>query len=344
MAVPPPGLAEFEEVPACPLCSVRGRLRYTSMQDRMFNAPGTAEMLECPECGLLWVSPRLTRSSVALAYGDYYTHQDSSARFFGRARAATRSLVLEDAFADRSRDRPLIRALLGRALSGVPFVAERVEPLVREFRHLGPRKLLDVGSGDGVFLATMQGVGWEVCGVEPDPVAARRSREKRGVPVLDGALEQVDAGAEAFDVVVSRHVVEHVHDPVAFVKACFQAVRPDGCLIILTPNSRSLCHRIFRRGWLHLDPPRHLYVFSRRSLEKCATAAGLRSVRIRSLARWARTTWQLSRLISRRGRVPPGRTPLRLLLEGACFAAVETVASGDRSDAGEELMLIAEKR
>ena len=339
-----PRLAECEDVPVCPLCSAQGRLRYTSMRDRIFNAPGTAEMLECPECGLLWLSPRLSRASIALAYGEYYTHQDSSARFFGRARAATRSLVLEDAFGNRSRDRPLLRALLGGALSSVPFIAERVDPLVTEFRHQGARRLLDVGSGDGVFLATMQGVGWEVCGVEPDPVAARLSREKRGVSVLDGTLDQVDAGAEAFDVVVSRHVIEHVHDPVAFMKACFQAVRPDGCLIILTPNSRSLCHRIFRRHWLHLDPPRHLHVFSRRSLEKCATAAGLRSVRIRSLARWARTTWQLSRLISRHGHLPPGTTPLRLLLEGACFAVVETVASGGRSDAGEELMLIAEKR
>jgi SAM-dependent methyltransferase len=314
------------------------------MHDRIFNAPGTAEMLECPGCELLWLSPRLTRSSIARAYGEYYTHQDASARFFGRARAATRSLVLEDAFADRSLDRPLVRALLGGALSSVPFIAERVDPLVREFRHKGARKLLDVGSGDGVFLATMHGAGWEVCGLEPDPVAARLAREKRGVPVLDGTLDQVDAGAQAFDVVVSRHVVEHVHDPVAFMKACFRAVRPDGCLIILTPNSRSLCHRIFRQHWLHLDPPRHLHVFSRRSLEKCATAAGLRSVRIRSLARWARTTWQLSRLIDRHGHLPPGRTPLRLLLEGACFAVVETVASRGRSDAGEELMLIAEKR
>lgn len=339
-----PSLAEFEDVPACPLCSAPGRLRYASMQDRIFDAPGTAELLECPECGLLWLSPRLTRSSIALAYGEYYTHQDASARFFGRARAATRSLVLEDAFADRGRSRSFVRALLGGALSGVPFIAERVEPLVREFRHRGARTLLDVGSGDGVFLATMQGVGWEVCGVEPDPVAARLSREKRGVSVLDGTLDQVDAGAAAFDVVVSRHVIEHVHDPVAFMRACFRAVGPGGSLIVLTPNARSFCHRIFGRHWLHLDPPRHLHLFSRRSLETCATAAGLRSVRIRSLARWARTTWQLSRLIRRHGHLPPGRTPLRLLLEGACFAVVETVAAGGRSDAGEELMLIAEKR
>jgi 2-polyprenyl-3-methyl-5-hydroxy-6-metoxy-1,4-benzoquinol methylase len=338
-----PERAEFEDVPACLLCSTAGTLRYSSLRDWMFGAPGTAQLLRCPECGLLWLSPRLTRASIGLAYGDYYTHQDLSARFFGRLRAATRALVLEDGLGDRGRKRPIARVVLGGVLSAIPFVAERVEPLVVEFRHRGPQRLLDVGSGDGVFLAAMQGAGWDVSGLEPDPVAARRAREKLGVRVLDGSLDTVDPGAGAFDVVTARHVLEHVHDPVAFLTSCYRALRPGGRLIVLTPNSRSYCHRIFGRHWQHLDPPRHLHVFSRSSLEKCAAAARLRLVRIRSLGRWSRTTWQSSRLIRRDGHLTPSQAPVRLLLEGACFAVIESLLSWGPSDVGEELLLIAAK-
>ena len=39
-------------------------------------------------------------------------------------------------------------------------------------RPTGPARLLDVGAANGEFLLRMRALGWEVAGLEPDPVAA----------------------------------------------------------------------------------------------------------------------------------------------------------------------------
>src|SRR5208283_4697550 len=113
------------------------------------------------------------------------------------------------------------------------------------------------GCGDGRFLALMRDAGWDVYGIEPDPVAAKVAQRELGTSVTVGALEDAGFPDEAFDAVTLSHVIEHVHDPVALLAECRRVLKPDGSVVIVTPNIRSLGHQKFQSLWRGLEPPRH---------------------------------------------------------------------------------------
>jgi SAM-dependent methyltransferase len=144
-------------------------------------------------------------------------------------------------------------------------LAARVSPRHREtadehVRHLhkpeGEARLLDVGSGEGEFLASMQALDWSVEGIEPSGEAVSIAR-KRGLAVVQGTLADVDLADASFDAITFRLVFEHLREPFAALQACRRALKPGGVLWIATPNLASEGHHLFGQHWIHLEPPRH---------------------------------------------------------------------------------------
>jgi 2-polyprenyl-3-methyl-5-hydroxy-6-metoxy-1,4-benzoquinol methylase len=87
-----------------------------------------------------------------------------------------------------------------------------------------------------------------------------------------------------FDAVIMNHVVEHVHDPVRLLKECNRLLRPGGTFVAVTPNAESYGHKAFGSEWRGLEPPRHLFLFSRRTLREVANRAGFKWVDTRTTA------------------------------------------------------------
>jgi 2-polyprenyl-3-methyl-5-hydroxy-6-metoxy-1,4-benzoquinol methylase len=90
-----------------------------------------------------------------------------------------------------------------------------------------------------------------------------------------------------FEAITAHHVIEHMHGPQAFLKECMRILRPDGILILTTPNINSLGHKIFNKYWRELDVPRHLYLFSTSSLKMFVENHGFRISQLRTTARSA---------------------------------------------------------
>ena len=331
-----------EEIPTCYLCATPGRTRYRHLADRLFSAPGQASLLQCPACGLWWLTPRFLPEHISLAYADYYTHQEyAGPRRFAEIRG--RITLLMERHATFGVRRSVAERLLAGALWRLALVRDSVDPLLLGLRGVPPGALLDVGCGAGEFLDRARRLGWNVRGIEPDPAAAEFARTRFAIPVMDGTVEDQSLPPASHDLVVSRHVLEHVHDPVAFLRQCFGLVRPGGKLIVLTPNVASLQHKIFGASWFHLDPPRHLYLFTRATLAVCAAKARLAGVTIRTLAREGRDTWQGSRVIRRNGRVASPDISMRVKVEGLFAMLLEEFVRWFWRDAGDELILVASK-
>ena len=132
-------------------------------------------------------------------------------------------------------------------------------------------RLLEIGSGDGHTLAAYARAGLECVGIEPDREEARRSAERLPDTARVHAARWQDVGLEdPFDAVVSFHVLEHLHEPVAALKAWRQLLRPRGALLIEVPNVLQPSSPVDTNHFQWV----HLYDFSPHTLAACLVTAG----------------------------------------------------------------------
>ena len=333
--------------PLCPNCGSKGRKIHGDLRDRLFGAPGTWQMERCENatCDTCWLNPAPSPEDLSIAYRNYYTHRyDPVHEGFG-ARLRAR---LQKAYVERRLGYPQREGLAMRLLSGAGALTERSEGWLYEYFYLpwipGGR-LLEVGCGSGRQLAALREAGWAVSGVDFDPVAVAAARE-RGLDVVTGDIRDLKFAAGQFDAVVMAHVLEHVRHPTGLLAECARLLKPGGRLVSITPNGRSLGHRIYGSAWRGLEPPRHLAVFSPQSLRLVADNAGLEVDRVRVTARDAANLLLASRRlrdavddqpIEQPSIAKPPPIDLRLL------AFVERIANGLGLQWGEELVLVARR-
>lgn len=116
-----------------------------------------------------------------------------------------------------------------------------LDPAAR--RPLVGRSAVDVGCGAGLLCEPLARLGAEVVGIDaaPENVAAARAHAEGQGLAIDYRTGSIDVlGAEPFDLVTSLEVIEHVDDPAAFVAGLAGVLKPDGILILSTPNRTPL--------------------------------------------------------------------------------------------------------
>lgn len=335
-----------EEVPSCLLCGGDGVLLYENLRDRLFSAPGVWTLMRCPNCRLVWLSPRPIDSDIAKLYKEYFAHDvHQLVPQFAGMRRFIRNAVLESHMGYDNLGNSSLGKRIGKILSWVGPLKQRIELSVMTLRGNKKGRLLDVGCGIGIFLEKMRSLGWEVIGVETDEKAVEVARKRFGLNTHQGTLEQMNFPDESMDAIVVHHVIEHVGDPIRTLKECYRILKPLGRLVITTPNMEGLGQRFFKKAYVHLDPPRHLYLFSPHTLQVCAEKAGLQILGLRTIARRASWTWITSYLIRKNGRLPGGIPKNRgfwLRLEGLAFHETESLFCFIKN-VGEEILLVSTK-
>ena len=146
--------------------------------------------------------------------------------------------------------------------------------------------LLDIGCSAGFFLAEARAAGWNVAGLELSEDTAELARQKVGVDVTTGVLHEGMFRASSFDAVTMWDVIEHVLDPVATLTNVSRILKPDGILLMETPNIDGLFPRLSYRVaerlncWPHPEPPYHLFQFSKKTVRRLLEMVGMRTLRI----------------------------------------------------------------
>jgi len=187
-------------------------------------------------------------------------------------------------------------------LSRYPLFFDLAGQGVSWLNNMGEATLLDVGCGNGAFLALMRKLGWRVSGVDPSEEAVRYAREVLKLDdVYQGTIDVVPVRGRGWDVITMNHVIEHIPTPVDTLKGCGDRLATQGKLVIVTPNAESLSLRLFGRDWIHLDPPRHLNLFSAAALRACVEKAGFRVAEMRTPAAGAQYAFHASRRLRHHG-------------------------------------------
>jgi len=138
--------------------------------------------------------------------------------------------------------------------------------------------VIEAGCGHGVLLCELQKRGYDCLGVEISEDVSDWVREKTGLKVLTGSFPEV--ALPECDLFLAFDVIEHVPDPLAFLRRVQSLLTLGGIAILQQPTIRPGeayrlnsaecdCHRMF-------DDVEHLWIFSSASLGLLADAVGLR--------------------------------------------------------------------
>jgi 2-polyprenyl-3-methyl-5-hydroxy-6-metoxy-1,4-benzoquinol methylase len=223
------------EQTACPVCG-------SSDESEFLRAPGDRgiefRLARCRACETVFTNPRPDATSIAQFYpADYAPHQPRDRRKGGRLR-------------------DLRKLMFGRPERSL---ADRI-PVPSGGR------LLDYGCGSGRFAARMRERGWNACAMDISAQAAATARRVFGLTAIHGALPHPAVPPGSFDAITVREVLEHLHDPRAALRACFDALAPGGWLYVSVPNLAGWGFRAFGPAWAALDLPRHLTHFTAATL------------------------------------------------------------------------------
>ena len=139
-------------------------------------------------------------------------------------------------------------------------------------RHVtGVGRLLDVGCGEGDFIAAAARSGWRACGVE----RGERIRDAaRSGLAVHGSVDEL-RGLGSFDVITLWHSFEHMTEPTHEIDRVLELLADGGTLVVVVPDFGGIQARAFGGSWFHLDVPRHVYHFSQQALIRLVESRGL---------------------------------------------------------------------
>jgi len=222
-------------------------------ESQFFLRKNNCDIYTCTSCGSKFVSP--IPSSTEIYSEDYFT---GAGKGFGYTNYDADKQVMVPVFEDYMRQIIALRPSKGM--------------------------LFDIGAATGFFLAIAGRFGFEVAGVEISDFAASAARAK-GIDVATGTLETISDVSERYDVVTMLDVIEHVADPRVELSRVHTLLKPNGLLVINTPDVGSLYARLLGRGWHLLVPPEHLYYFNRSTMRTVLEESGYRVLVVKTIGK-----------------------------------------------------------
>jgi SAM-dependent methyltransferase len=225
------------EQPSCPLCGSLDR------REGVYGFPPFA-VARCSRCGLWYLCPRLAEPIMHRSYTDdsYFEGGEGG---YSSYRAQETTL------------RPTFRRFLGEL----------------HRRGMTGGRLLEVGCAYGFFLDEATGFFDHRTGTDYSPTALERARGRADRLILGGTGELTPG--ELFDCIACIHVIEHIYDPIGFLRALAGHLRPGGWIVLATPDMGRFWRPLMRLRWPFFKIPEHVTFFDRRTLRELLQRSGL---------------------------------------------------------------------
>ena len=223
------------EYVSCDLCGADNTEILFTGKDRMLNVDGYFNVVKCLKCDLIYINPRPNQKHIHEYYPVEYSPFDIK-----------RNII------SGWMEHKLIQKDISVLKKNVDCDAQ----------------ILEIGCGNGEYLKSLKNTGFEVTGVELNPHAAKIAKEKIRSNVIIGTVFDGKFKDKSFDIIIMRHVLEHVPNPSMTIQEIYRILKDDGIFIFSTPNTNTIESVIFGKFWYDWDVPRHLYGFNSKTLMK----------------------------------------------------------------------------
>ncbi|MGI9534622.1 MAG: class I SAM-dependent methyltransferase, partial [Thermodesulfobacteriota bacterium] len=141
--------------------------------------------------------------------------------------------------------------------------------------------LLDIGCATGWITSNSKDAGFDVLGLEANPVIAKYGRDKYGIEIFEGFIEDLDINMK-FNAITMFHILEHLTDPLQILKKVSSHLTDNGKLLIVIPNADSLGVGIFGQFY-NWNIPDHISFFSPATISELMEISGFRVLGISHL-------------------------------------------------------------
>jgi 2-polyprenyl-3-methyl-5-hydroxy-6-metoxy-1,4-benzoquinol methylase len=232
-------------VTECPVCQGNSFSDYIKCRDYTVSHE-TFQLIKCRHCGLVITSPRPHGEELQKYYVSdaYISHSNKSASLVDYVYKASRIFTLKWKY-----------------------------HLIRKFGKLDKTgvRILDFGCGTGFFLRECEKNKMLVTGVEPSDKAREQAKQQTSGLIAPN-LESISG---VFQIITLWHVLEHVEHLNDTIHKLKQRLTESGTMFIAVPNLESPDARKYNQYWAGYDVPRHLWHFSKQSMERLLNSHNL---------------------------------------------------------------------
>jgi 2-polyprenyl-3-methyl-5-hydroxy-6-metoxy-1,4-benzoquinol methylase len=231
----------------CPICKSQNFEKVLAVKDYTVSHENF-DLMHCNECTLRFTQNISNQQNIGKYYAseNYISHSDTQEGLVNKLYHSVRKRTLQ-----------------------------AKQKLIVSKTKLKQGKILDIGSGTGAFLNSMQQAGWQVKGLEPDANARAKALELYQINTSP-SHEIFDLPAERFDAITMWHVLEHVHELQAYIAQLKKMLKPGGKICIAVPNYTSYDAAHYDQYWAAYDVPRHLYHFSPKAMQNLINQHGMK--------------------------------------------------------------------
>lgn len=191
----------------------------------------------CKKCGLIWTDPRPDGSDIKKFYLRDYRKEYK-----------------------------------GSYVPKPKHIYRHINEAVRRFGQLNAflnrnDRILDIGSGTGVFVYMLRRIGIDASGLEPNERYAAFSTNELDIPVKNAFIQEVESN-EAYNVITLHHVLEHMENPLSILKKIRMLLEEGGLLIMEVPNAENTYqdpHNRYHKAHLYTFNPKTIATLGRKS-------------------------------------------------------------------------------
>lgn len=230
----------------CPICNLDKSIFFTKCDG--------LNIVKCKNCGLVYVNPRISKDKYKKHFQEeYITFEEKLYREFGIWREPT---------------------------------LKREASIIKKIKPQGGR-ILDIGCAGGLFLSFFKSDNkWKCYGVELSKFAAEKAREKYGIDVFCGTLNEAGYPDSFFDVVTILDTLPFIPNPIEELLEVWRILKHNGILAVEIPgfyfrmlkNKGIICRLLYGK-WVSLNPREHLFYYSDDTLNKLLNKTGFKIVK-----------------------------------------------------------------
>lgn len=248
----------------CPVCGHTKLVHKYEIDNRQLLMRGSIvdgkkhNLFACLRCSAHFLYPAPTQKELKKIYNSHYKKSGAN-----QSMQSGGGFSLIESLKSRSSaiNTPVMELRISKILKySLPEYVIAIE------RVLGQNKIkiLDMGCGEGLLLSNVI----ELFDIE-DHLGIDFSKEaveictSKGLKAKSIDLKSVN---RKFNLVTANHVLEHIPNPVEFMKNISKVLEDDGYIVFSLPNTDGLSRRIFGKYWQGYSIPKHLINYNVKSL------------------------------------------------------------------------------